>query len=633
MAKKLKVEEIYEKLSQREHVLKRPDTYVGSISSVEEKLYVADADNLPNPTIKKELVKYSPAFIKLFDEIITNASDHYIRTGKVKYIKVNVEQDCITVENDGPGIPVEMHKKEKVWVPELIFFNLLAGSNFDDTEQRFVGGRNGLGSKLTCIFSKKFIIETADGKKKYKQIVNDNLYHKVSDNDYKAYFDAHSAPKIAPSDKSYTKITFYPDFERFGMTGFDKDVMKILLKRTLDIAVYCPKAKVSFNDEVLPIKTMRDYMEMHLPEGAELFYEKLDNGWEVGIAKSQSESFEQVSIVNGITTYRGGTHVNYISLETSKDLADMLTRGNKKLKVSWVDVKNKLFLFLICRIPNPTFDTQTKENLTNYINKEIHNGCKLSELSLKKIMKSEIVKSILEEIELKELRDLNRLQKSLASVKVEKLIDAKGKDRESCILGIFEGDAALKGVRKMRDDPNRFGAFPLRGKFLNVSELNASTVIKNEEVKNLISAVGIQLGNKINESTLRYGKIYIYSDADTDGDSIASLLINFFYKYWPELFEQGRIYKVLTPLLVAIKGKDKKYFYTQDEFEAWITKVNVKQWLIEYKKGLGALEDIEYGLIINDPVLVQLTPDKLSEMNLDVWFGKDSGKRKDKLMS
>jgi DNA topoisomerase-2 len=632
MTKKLKVEEIYEKLSQREHVLRRPDTYVGSISAVEEKMYVADPDTLPNPTIQKELVKYSPAFIKIFDEIITNASDHYIRSGKVKYIKVTVEADCITVENDGPGIPIEMHKKENMWVPELIFFNLLAGSNFDDTEQRFVGGRNGLGSKLTCIFSKKFIVETADGKKKYRQIVNDNLYHNISDNDFKPYFDQHSAPKITPCDKTYTKITFYPDFERFGMSGFDKDLIKILLKRTLDIAVYCPKAKVYFNGEVLPIKTMKDYMEMHLPEGSELFYEKLDNDWEVGIAKTQSESFEQVSIVNGITTYRGGTHVNYISLETSKDLAEMLTKGNKKMKVTWVDVKNKLFLFLICKIPNPTFDTQTKENLTNYINRDIHNGCKLSESVLKKIMKSEIIQSILDYIELKEQQELNRLQKSLASVKVEKLIDAKGKDRSECILGIFEGDAALKGVRKVRE-PNKFGAFPLKGKFLNVSELNASTVIKNEEVKNLISAIGIQLGSKINQDSLRYGKIYIYSDADTDGDSIASLLINFFYKYWPELFDQGRIYKVLTPLLVAIKGKEKKYFYTEEDYHEWESTVNIKQWLVEYKKGLGALEDDEYELIINNPVLAQITSDKLSEINLDVWFGKDSGKRKEKLMS
>lgn len=618
MSKKLKLEEQYQKLSHREHVLKRKNMYCGNPNTEDVELFVVDnIDTIDSISVKKKRVGYNPAFVKLFDETISNASDFHIKNKVVKNIKVYVDATSISIENDGGGIPVEIHPVEKIYVPEMIFGHLLTGENYTDSIEREGSGQNGLGVKIVNILSKKFIIETCDGKKLYKQVFKNNM-------------SVIEAATIEKSTKKFTKVTYFPDFTQFeGIENITEEIKSILLKRVLDLAVYLLDVNFYFNDKLIKIKSFKEYMKLHLEDTAEIFYEKLDNGWEVGIAKSPNDSFSHVSICSSVSTYRGGTHVNYISLEASKDLSDMLTKG--KTKVSWMDVKNKLFLFLISKVSNATFDNQCKESLTNIMTKDVHNNCKVSESLLKKIQKSEIVQSILDGIEAKEMQELKRLQKNLASVKVDKLIDAKGKDRENCVLGIFEGDAALRGVRKVRD-ANKFGAFPLRGKFLNVSELTASTVIKNEEVKNLISTIGIHLGSKFKEENLRYGKVYIYSDADTDGDSIASLLINFFYKYWPELFEQGRIFKVLTPLLVAIKGKEKKYFYAQSDYDEWMSKVNIKQWNIEYKKGLGALEDEEYDLIINDPVLAQLTPDKSAETNLDVWFGKDSNKRKNKLI-
>ena len=489
MAKK-KVEEIYQKLSQRMHVLVRPDTYVGSVNLVDEKMFVVDSiNNIENIKVIKDNVKFVPAFIKIFDEILTNASDHYIRTDKVKYIKVSIDEHSITIENDGDGIPIELHKTEKVWIPELIFFNLLAGSNFNDNEQRFVGGRNGLGVKLTGIFSKKFILETADGKKKYVQEVKDNLYHSIPDEKYKAHLDKFSPPKISNSSKNYTKITFYPDFEKFGLSGFGDDILKLLLKRTLDIASYCPKVKVYFNDTILPIKTPKDYMLLHLKSDNELFYEKLDNGWEVGIAKSESGNFEQVSIVNGITTYRGGTHVNYISSEISKDLAEKLS--TKKNKVSWADVKNKLFIFLICKIPNPTFDTQTKEYLTNNITKDIHLNSKISELTIKKIMKSDIVESILHALELKEKEELRKLQKSSQKLKIEKLVDANSKDRSKCQILIFEGECLEEktNIRIINDNG-------ICDKEIKDAEVG-DAVITHKNRLSLISSITKKIGKKV----------------------------------------------------------------------------------------------------------------------------------------
>lgn len=497
----------YKKLSPIEHILLRQDTYVGSMNKTEEELFTVASYDASDIKIEKKLVRFVPAFLKIFDEIITNASDHSIRTGEVKQIKVVLTKDYISIENDGPSIPISKHTEEKdanglpIYIPELIFFHLLSGSNFNDNEKRYVGGRNGLGSKLCNIFSNRFILETCDGKQTYTQESGKNL-------------SVINPPIVKRSSaKSYTRITFYPDYARFGMKELDDDMYYLLLKRVLDIAVYCPTVKVIVNEQPIPIKSLKDYMEMHVAPGTEMFHESLSNGWEVGIAHSPTDVFQQVSIVNGITTYRGGTHINKASSELSGELLEQLLKLHKKLNIKAKDVKDKLFMFLICKIPNPTFDTQTKECLTNYISKDIYGDSKFSAPLIKKIMKSDIVESILNLIELKKRQELSQLNKSLQKLKVEKLIDAKGKDRLKCSIRIFEGDSATSAFRKFRE-PNLMGAFPIRGKFVNVSELSASDIMKNEEVKNLVSAIGLNVGEKYDPTKLRYGSIYISSDAD-----------------------------------------------------------------------------------------------------------------------
>jgi DNA topoisomerase-2 len=469
--------------------------------------------------------------------------------------------------------------------------------------------------------SKKFIIETADGKNRFKQTYENNM-----DDSKKG------KAKISESDKNYTSISWWPDWERFGMTGLDDTSLKMVLKRVVDIAAYCPAVRVSWNGKTIPIKSLKDWMRMHLTEEADLFHEVLNDRWEVGIAKSTGDFFEQVSIVNGISTYRGGTHVNKISMDISKSLFELIVKGHKNIKMNWADVKSKLFVFLICKIPNPQFDTQTKECLITEMKKDIHKEAAISEAALKRIMKSEIVESILDWVAAKAAQELAKVNRGLDKIKVLKLIDAKGKERDKCVLGIFEGLSALSAVRKFRD-PNTMGAFPLKGKFINVSEMTASKIIENEEAINLMGSIGLRLGQKVVESELRYGKIYIYTDQDVDGNSISGLLINFFFKFWPELFAQGRIYKVNTPLLVASKkGSDTVYFYNDDEYKTWSVSQNLKSWDIEYKKGLASLEDYEYEQILEEPHIMQITLDDVSKQSLNCWFGKDSGLRKERLL-
>lgn len=619
------IEQTYQKLSQRDHVMKRSDTYVGSKELVTQEMWVVeDVENIEDFKLVKKNITYSPAFIKIFDEVLTNASDHYWRNGGVKYIKIKYNGEYFEVENDGKGIPVEMHKEEKVYVPELIFGHLLAGSNFDDTEERMGGGRNGLGAKLTNIFSTKFIVETADGKKKYKQTFKDNMEESKK-----------SEPTITSSSENYTIIKYWPDLKHFNMKTVDNDTLSLILKRIIDVAAYCPKVRVSWNGKNVPIKSIKDWMEMHIPsvEGVktELFYEQIDKNWEIGIAKTPGMSFEQISVVNGISTYRGGSHVNDISRELSKIIYEQLAKKNRKMKFTWMDVRNNIMLFLICKIPNPVFDTQTKESLSMNLAKDNLISFNFSEGLIKKILKSEICESIIEWLEAKEAQMLAKESKKNANVKVQKLIDANSKNRKDCILYIYEGDSAKSAFRKFRD-AQTMGAFPLRGKFINVSEIPVSKVLENEEASGIMSSMGLHLAGKAKIEDLRYGKIFISTDADVDGHSISAALINFFYKFWPELYEMNVIYKVYTPLLVAKQGKQNQYFYTDDEFTQWEKKNDSKKWNIAYKKGLGALGDEEYRDMFISPKAVLISKDEAATESLECWFGKNADLRKEKLM-
>jgi DNA gyrase/topoisomerase IV subunit B len=228
-----------------------------------------------------------------------------------------------------------------------------------------------------------------------------------------------------------------------------------------------------------------------------------------------------------------------------------------------------------------------------------------------------------------ELVDIEDIQ---LTEEYKNMIDISVEDDETFVLenGLVSHNSASSAFRKYRD-PRTQGAFPLRGKFINVSDLSPLKVVKNKEVTALLSAVGLKLGEEAKD--LRYGKILIYSDADPDGDSIAGLLINFFGRYWPEIFEQEVVCRVVTPIVVAKKGKDKKSFYTSEEFNLWVSdKSKIKGWDIEYKKGLAALEDEEYKEIIKAPKLFILEKGDNFHATLNHWFSKNPMYRKAKIL-
>lgn len=584
------IEDRFKKLTPIEHILKRPGMYIGNVYTEPTKMFVfEDINEIKGNKFINKIVDYNAGFIKLYDEILTNASDHYIRTSKVTYIKINVDKEHIIIENDGPGIPIEMHKEHKIYIPELALGNIHSGENFNDSEKRLVGGLHGLGASLSNIFSTKFIIETADGKNKYIQTFTDNMSKK-------------SKPTITKSNKNYTKITYYPDFEKFGLSEISDEIQSIFLKRAMDIAAYNTSIKVYYNSTLIPIKSFKDYMKMFINDDEELFYEKINDNWEIGIARSSDDIFQQISMVNGISTHIGGTHVNYIINQIVKLFGEKIEKSNKNTSIKQSMIKNHLFLFLNCKIPNPSFETQTKENLTTKMTSEIIKDAEVSENFIKKLMSSEIKNDIVNFASLKEFQDAKKSTQNGQKVKIRiaKLDDAnkagKSPDNMKCGLILTEGDSAKSsaksGLSVVGND--YYGIFPLRGKPLNVRDITLQKMRENEEAANIISALGLEFGKKYTTTrTLRYGKVIIMADADCDGHHIRGLLINMLDCFWPSLLELDFIYDFVTPIVKATKKNQTLYFYSLKEYEKWKSKNNYSDWHFKWLKGLGTLEPHE----------------------------------------
>lgn len=284
-------------------------------------------------------------------------------------INIDVDEGTISVYNNGRGIPIEMHSKEKMYIPELIFGHLLSSSNYDDDEKKLTGGRNGYGAKLANIYSHEFTIDTADknSAQKYKQTWTNNM-------------SKCGTAKITKNGKGeeYTRVTFRPDLKRFGMECIDDDTLSLLKRRVYDMAGTVRDVKVYLNDERLKIKNFKQYVEMYLESAAAdaaatsggaaqmkptMIYEQISPRWEVAFAISEG-AFQQVSFANSIATTKGGSHVMYMADQIAKNLIAAIEKKNKGAKVKPAQIKNHMWIFVNALIENPTFDSQTKETLT-----------------------------------------------------------------------------------------------------------------------------------------------------------------------------------------------------------------------------------------------------------------------------
>ncbi|MCK9475585.1 MAG: ATP-binding protein [Candidatus Muirbacterium halophilum] len=416
-----KIEDKYKVLDHLEHVLHRPASYLGSNQPNTSNKYV-----LENGKMVLKKVTIIPSFLKIFDEIITNSVDEGKRKeSKLNIIKVTIKNNKITIWDNG-GIEVVIHKEYNKYVPEIIFGTLMSGSNYDDDDERIVAGTNGYGSKISNIFSKEFKISTCDGINQFTQVFANNMHKR-------------SKPVIKANNKNHTEISYIPDYERFGLVGIDDDHFKMIEKRVYDLAACNTKLKIYFNGKLINFKSFEDYINCYVDN---CFYEtKKDKSWSIGIALSNN-GFQQVSFANSTDTYDGGTHVDYVLNQIIVQMRDFFQKKHK-IDIKPSELKNHMFLFLNSTIVNPSFSSQTKEKLITEI-KDFGNTFEISNKLVNSILKSEIVNSILDWVQQKKTADDSKLQrdlnKKLSKIKVEKLIDAKGKNRSACSLGLYEGD-------------------------------------------------------------------------------------------------------------------------------------------------------------------------------------------------
>lgn len=587
-ARKKTIEETYKKLTQLEHILLRPDTYIGSSQRMSQTVWVWN--DYRNCIVNKD-VTFPPGLYKIFDEILVNAADHAQRGAGMTMLKVDIEPENnrISVWNNGAGIPVEWHSEYDIYVPELIFGNLLTSSNYDDEEEKVVGGRNGYGAKLANIFSTEFVVETASSKnkKKYKQVFRNNMSFK-------------SEPEIRSISKKedWTKVSFTPDLAKFDMLCLDDDIVSLLKKRVYDIAGCNPKIKVYLNGEKIPIKTFKDYVAMYTKDSP-IYYERLNERWEVAITPSDGQ-LTQVSFVNSICTLKGGTHVANVADQIAIRLGEHISKKDKKMKVRPFQIKNQLALYINCLIANPSFDSQTKETLTTKPSK-FGSKWSFSDDLAKKVMKSSIIQNILDFARFKQSKELSKTdgrRNQGRIMGIQNLDDAnKAGTREAsrCTLILTEGLSAKALVVSAFSVIGRdyYGCFPLRGKLLNVREASHKQIMDNNEITNLKKILGLQQGKKYNEETiktLRYGRVMIMTDQDHDGSHIKGLLLNFFDHFWPGLLQiPGFLLQFITPIVKIRKGNQKMLFYTQPEYKNWCDEdpERASKWTSTYLKGLG----------------------------------------------
>lgn len=573
--------------------------------------------------VSKE-IQYVPGMFKLFDEAIVNCSDHAVRMReKIKekvpnslpvsyiHIDIDVENGVFTMQNDGNGMDVVMSHEHNKWVPELAFARLLTSTNFDKNEQKIVGGKNGYGFKLVLIWSSYGRLETVDHIRglKYVQEFHDNM----------SRIDPPVITKIGtPSRpaKPYTKITFRPDYARLRLSSaLSADLMSLFRRRVYDIASMTDaKVKVKFQGEPVIVRNFEKYVELYLgaKRTATRVYEKANERWEYAVALSPSGKFQQVSIVNGIFTSKGGKHVEYILGQITRKLVAMIEQ-KKKIKVKPSAISDQLMLFLRCTIVNPDFEGQTKDYL-NTPSSEFGSTCVVSDKFLEKVAKLgqgvlNIACAITTAIEEKATAKKSNGTKR-GAIYVPKLVDAHwaGTARSSeCMLILCEGDSAKSGIVSglvTEHQRNTIGVYPLKGKMLNVRCESQIAINKNEEITAIKKILGLEAGREYNtmedvNKYLRYGKLCIMTDQDLDGSHIKGLEINFIHWLWSSLVRvSGFLVVINTPILKAHRGNDTVCFYNQGEINRWMESTpDANKWKFKYYKGLGTSvrsEFIEY---------------------------------------
>ena len=682
-----------QRLNPFEHALKRPDTYIGSIKTVEKECYVLEiptTDGL-KPSISTRKAKWNSGMFNIIREIGSNCIDNKWRSQgdpifEMKGIKVAYQSDTkeLSFWNDGKCIPVEKksydykdHRsgkviKEEFYPAEIFFGEMLAGTNFDDNEERKTSGRNGMGSKCSNIFSKRFTIEHVDSsnKKKFIQTYTDNAKNRTN-------------PKVTSSSvKGYTKILFEIDFERFGYDiskdVYYKDFIGLLGMYILEVAAMTA-LPVSFTIDgkttKFHFKTFDKYVRMFYPEVSSHKVEmlKLYNGDECVIVESHTdarleipdmlENVRHMSFVNGLRTKDGGVHVDAWRDAICQLFVRQFNAKKRKvpLKTSAKEIYPYLTMFIRTEVSNPSFDTQTKNCLNGPVYK-ILPECKTqkdknniekikSDLDkvVKKMMKWNFIKLLEEKL-------ISKTDRVKVKKTVKKRVDMGDKAQDAnkagkypsntkCTLYITEGLSAkamvVRGISTLKNGQDYNGAFAVQGKFINVLNASSTAVSNNEESNLLKEMLNLRLNcdysKDENWNSLRYHKVCITTDMDDDGIHIRGLLINFFYTLWPSLLDRNFVISLSTAVAkVSFPNKKQpKLFYSNPEYKEWYEQTGNKMKIAEvkYLKGLGSIHPSDVPGYFSEPKVVSYYQEGDEAEYMDLGFNdKYSDLRKEWLI-
>jgi DNA topoisomerase-2 len=624
----------YQKLTDREHILKKPDTYIGSIENTDHEDYIFNDEKI----ISKGF-QYIPGLYKLFDEGIVNCRDHVIRQAQavsskvenalpVSNIEINVDDDgTIHMYNDGNGIDVAQHPEYKIWIPEMIFGHLRTSTNYDEKKkEKIVGGKNGFGFKLVLIWSTWGKVETIDHVRglKYVQEFKNNLTEI-------------GKPSITKcKNKPYTKVSFKPDYQRLGIDGLTSDMLALFKKRVYDIsAVTDKRIKVKYNGELVPCKNFEQYVDLYVGNKTDTkrIYENHNGRWEYAVCLAPKDEFQQVSFVNGIYTSRGGKHVEYIMNQIIRKLC-VYIKTKKKVDVKPNTIKEQLMLFLRCDIDNPSFNSQTKDELGTASTK-FGSTCSVSDSFIEKIAKMGVMNAACALTEVKDNKAAKKTDgnKSKSIRGIHKLIDANfaGTVKSNqCTLILCEGDSAKAGIVSglSKDDRNTIGVYPMKGKIFNVRGESLKRINENKEIIEIKQILGLETGKTYTtesaEKLLRYNSVLFMTDQDLDGSHIKGLGLNLFQDQWNSLSTLDNFLGFMnTPILKAKKNGQEKLFYNEGEYNVWKQENDTKGWNVKYYKGLGTSTGKEFKEYFANKKIVYFNHEgSVSDNIIDMIFNK-----------
>ncbi|HMV77593.1 MAG TPA: ATP-binding protein [Leptospiraceae bacterium] len=693
MAKQEEQKRNFKKLSNVEHVRMRTGMWLGqnSLSTFEQHFFKKTKETYE---ILHEELEDIPAKLKCLDEACMNAVDEYRKNLNDKTIQpkdkmsklivsLSADQKRVTVEDNGRGIPAEN--------AEGVYLHLMYGENFDDkVKEDHVAGQNGVGISLVRMVSSFFRVETSSKGKTYKKLfsVADDVKKMIRSFKFSAdvlekvllYFDEHGTFNECPhltkdhlsrliplmeknfmkesiksgAEKHGTKVEFELDPKYFnGLdTAFKVDLMIQYLQ---DLAMTNPGLEVQFHHKNRSEKFKFKKGMEEIFQNSDLVYYKMDYNDASSASQIQMENYvvigqnKTLSWINSNFAVQGGSAIEYLENRICDEVRkkSQIQSLEKKLKTQCTrnDVRNCFHMYVNLRILNPRFKSQDKSYLINDLNEDMRKAVDkhLDKLVKKTDLLEEVKLQMEKRTQLKELEDAQKGLRRASRNSIPKLMPPTGRTNEpGRVLFIAEGDSAIAGLRPARN-PKLHGLFPLRGKPMNCKGMSLAKALQNEELKNIVAIVGLPLDGKVKSiSDLNYERISIITDADFDGYAIRSLMLSFFFEYWPELFELGMIHFSSAPLYeVEVKWKDGKketiFCIDDKEYNALMDRLKKNGGDMVRKKrnkGLGETSKEAMKFAVDECMIRITLKNKKSADNMQLlWFHKDYAEQRREAIS